>query len=151
MITMRNYSEGHLAAAVRAVTIEKMSYRKAEKVYGVPRSTISEHVRRLQHPDAPMPATEAWIVGEVVRHTTVVGNGIQLQLRLSWHDGMIGMCPVFDTYETARAYADEQEALDGNERQVWSVNRAPITPEETTPGHSVRYPTSRTQETTFPG
>ncbi len=45
---MKNYSKGHLAAAVRAVNAGKMSYRQAERAYGVPRSTISEHVQRLR-------------------------------------------------------------------------------------------------------
>ena len=65
---------------------------------------------------------EVWIVGEIARNMAIgvdeMGNW---SIKMPWHKGIVGICPVFDGYEHAKAYADEREKTTGASREVWPL------------------------------
>ena len=68
---------------------------------------------------------ELWIVGELVKSMPIRISGMDNGLmKMTWREGMVGVCPVFDTYEHAKAYAKEQEKTTGASREVWPIERA---------------------------
>ena len=67
---------------------------------------------------------ELWIVGELVKSMPIRISGMDGGvMKMVWHEGMIGVCPVFDTYTHARAYAERQEETTGVSREVWPIEQ----------------------------
>ncbi len=67
---------------------------------------------------------ELWIVGELVKSMPIrisgMDNGV---MKMVWHEGMVGVCPIFDTYEHAKAYAEQQERETGMSREIWPIDQ----------------------------
>ena len=49
-----------------------------------------------------------FLVTQISRVQKGRARGLEVDIKMCWADGMVGALPVFDTYESALKYADDQ-------------------------------------------